>query len=95
MYICSVENMLNFFGVFSILTNILQFYPGVLLTFGQYTCLDRSIINLLSRLVHFMSGVTKIETVLFCLSSMFSAITLQLHVLFTLQRVQIKNTSVM
>ena len=59
---------------FLILTNILQFCPSVLLTLSQYTYLNQSIMYLLlPGIVHFISGVTHMETnVLFCSKLMFT-----------------------
>ena len=64
--------MFNFILLFFfvlILTNILQFYPSLLLTLSQYTYLDQSIIYLLPGIVHFISGVTHMET---CSKLMFT-----------------------
>jgi hypothetical protein len=61
----AVLSQLGFFAL--ILSNIWQFCPSVLLTLGQYTYLDSSIIYLLPGIVHFISGVTHMENdLLFC-----------------------------
>ena len=61
----AVLSQLVFFAL--IVTNIWQFCPSVFLTLSQYTYLDQSIIYLLPRIVHFISGVTHMENgLLFC-----------------------------